>query len=139
MGFVLPLPARAVPSAPTIRVMSYNVNSEIGGIDPLVQEIDRFSPDVLILVEHAWDAMIPPLRERFPTVRVEGQFVGRRVSPESSFDPEEVPFSGRLRSPRWLRHTIDTPAGRIVFYQVHPIRRGRGSTRCAETACGTSS
>jgi endonuclease/exonuclease/phosphatase (EEP) superfamily protein YafD len=121
MGFVFPWPARAASGAPSIRVMSYNVNSEIGEIAPLVQEIDRFSPDVLILVEHAWDAMLPPLRERYPTVRVAGQFViATRFPVKSSFDPEKIHYSGRLRSPRWLEEVIDTPLGPIALFGVHP-------------------
>ena len=127
MGFVFPWPTRPVAGAPTIRVMSYNVNSELGEIAPLIQEIDRFSPDVLLLVEHAWDAIEPPLRARYSTVRAVGQFVvATRFPVKSSFDPDKIHYSGRLRSPRWIEEVIDTPLGPIAFFVVHPSSPRQG-------------
>jgi endonuclease/exonuclease/phosphatase (EEP) superfamily protein YafD len=122
MGLVLPWSARADPERPSLRVMSYNVNSELAGTDGIVQEIDRFSPDVLLLEEHgSSDTIVTLLQVRYPTVRVAGQFiVATRFPVTSSFDPEKLRYSGRLRSPRWLEEVIETPLGAIAFFVVHP-------------------
>jgi hypothetical protein len=48
-----------------------------------------------------------------------------------------LPHDGRLRSPRFLKYTVDTPIGRIVLYNVHPVSprsgiyslRGKGLRR----------
>ena len=122
MGLVLPWPARADPDRPSLRVMSYNVNSELGGSDGIVQEVDRFSPDVLLLEEHgSSDKIVTLLQARYPTVHVGGQFVvASRFPVTSSFDPEKLRYSGRLRSPRWREEVIETPLGAIAFFVVHP-------------------
>ena len=44
----------------------------------------------------------------------------------SSFDPDKVPFYGRLRSPRWLEQVMETPLGPIAFYNVHPLSPREG-------------
>jgi endonuclease/exonuclease/phosphatase (EEP) superfamily protein YafD len=122
MGLVLPWPVGIDPAKPSLRVMSYNVNSEASGSDGIVQEIDHFSPDVLLLEEHgASDKIVTLLQGRYPTVREAGQFViATRFPVTSSFDPEKLRYSGRLRSPRWLEELIETPLGAIAFYVVHP-------------------
>jgi endonuclease/exonuclease/phosphatase (EEP) superfamily protein YafD len=122
MGLVLPGPVRIDPAKPSLRVMSYNVNSEAAGSEGIVQEIDRFSPDVLLLEEHGGsDRIVTLLQERYPTVRAAGQFViATRFPVTSSFDPEKLQYTGRLRSPRWLQELIETPLGAIAFYVVHP-------------------
>jgi vancomycin resistance protein VanJ len=128
MGFVLPWPARADAGAPVVRVMSYNVNSEIAGADAIVQEIDGFSPDIVFLVEHgSSEEIITLLRARYATVRVEGQFIAATRFPiASSFDPDKLHYSGRLRSPRWLEEVIETPLGPIAFFGVHPASPRQG-------------
>jgi endonuclease/exonuclease/phosphatase (EEP) superfamily protein YafD len=131
MGLVLPWPVRIDPDKPSLRVMSYNVNAEAFGSDGIVEEIDRFAPDVLLLEEHGSsdksEAIVKLLEARYPTVRVAGQFVmATRFPVTSSFDPEKLPYSGRLRSPRWLQELIESPLGPIAFYVVHPVSPRQG-------------
>jgi endonuclease/exonuclease/phosphatase (EEP) superfamily protein YafD len=128
MGLVLPWPVRAAAGAPTIRVMSYNVDSEIGGVEPLVQEIDRFSPDVVFLEEHgSLDSMVTLLQARYATVRALGQFVvATRFPIASSYDPEKLSYSGRMRSSRWIEEVMDTPLGAVAFFVVHPVSPRQG-------------
>jgi endonuclease/exonuclease/phosphatase (EEP) superfamily protein YafD len=123
MGFVLPWPHGADASAPTMRVMSYNINSGNGGIERIVAEIDAHSPDVVFLQEIGHPAELETLlRSRFPTVDVEGQFVvASRYPLLGKTEPERLPYYGRLRSPRFLQQLLDTPLGRIAFYNVHPV------------------
>src|ERR1700733_7216808 len=42
MGFVLPWPTSVDHGEPVVRVLSFNCNSAIGGVDAVVEEIDRF-------------------------------------------------------------------------------------------------
>ncbi len=146
-GFVLPWPVRADPKAPSLRLMSYNVNSEEAGNDPIIQEIDRYSPDVLFLVEHRSEEIVPLLQARYASVRVSGQFViASRFPVTSNIDPDKLHYSGRLRSPRWLEEVLDTPLGPIAFYEVHPLSprdglnavRGLGMLHKIKAALGLS-
>ena len=128
MGFVLPWPVWADANAPAVRVMSYNVNSEIGGEDAVVQEIDGFSPDIALLEEHGGsDKIVSLLQARYAAVHVSGQFiVASRFPITSTLDPEKIPYNGRLRSPRWVEAVIATPLGSITFYEVHPLSPREG-------------
>jgi vancomycin resistance protein VanJ len=123
MGLVLPWPRSADAGAPTMRLLSYNINSGHGGVEQLVEEMDRFSPDVVLLQEIGHrDELEAVLRARFPTVDLWGQFaLASRYPLLARDEPEKLPFYGQLRSPRCVRAVLDTPLGRIVLYNVHPI------------------
>ena len=77
---------------------------------------------MLLLEEHgSSDKIVTLLQARYPTVHVGGQFVvASRFPVTSSFDPEKLRYSGRLRSPRWREEVIETPLGAIAFFVVHP-------------------
>ncbi len=125
MGFVVP---RRVPSKRgTLRVLSYNVNSCHGGADEIAKEIDRFSPDVVLLQECDTDRMAPPMRARYTVVQTSTQFlVASRFPITAADDPDKLPYGGRERSPRFLKRVIQTPLGPIAFYSVHPISPREG-------------
>jgi len=110
-------------NAPTLRVLSYNVNAAWGGAEAIIEEIDRYSPDVVVLQEISdAEPLSRLLRSRYPTVDASGQFlVATRYALSSVVEPERLPYYGRLRSPRFLKQMLDTPLGRIVLYNVHPI------------------
>jgi endonuclease/exonuclease/phosphatase (EEP) superfamily protein YafD len=134
MGLVLPTPrlSRVAPAdAPRMRVMSYNINSGGGGTAALMAEIDRYAPDVVVMVEVGLtDDLIPALRQRYPTVESGGQFLtAARYPLTTRVDPEKLAYGGRQRSPRFLVETFDTPLGPVAFYVVHPIspREDRGA------------
>ncbi|HEV3193551.1 MAG TPA: endonuclease/exonuclease/phosphatase family protein [Polyangiaceae bacterium] len=135
MGFALPGRAQRPRDAPTLRVLSYNINSSRGGVDQVVEEIDRYSPDVAILEEiGSRDRIESALASRYSTVFASGQFlVGARFPIVSSHDPERVLLNGQSRGPRFVQFVIETPLGRIAIYAVHPIspREGLQSLRGA--------
>jgi endonuclease/exonuclease/phosphatase family metal-dependent hydrolase len=71
-------------------------------------------------------------------VEVNGQFVlASRFAMESGVDPSKLPYYGQARSPRYLQRVLETPAGPVAFYNVHPVSpredfaalRGRGLRR----------
>jgi len=123
MGFVLPWPRSADHDAPKLRVLSYNVDLMHGGGENLLQEIDRYSPDIAFLQEaYPDDDFLALLRTRFPNVAESTQFiVATRLPIVSTMDPEKLPFFGRMRSPRFMQYLIETPLGPIAFYNVHPL------------------
>ena len=126
MGLVVPLPHLPRPATadrPHVRVMSYNINSGAAGVGALMDEVDHYSPDVLVLVEiGAVEELIHALKTRYPTVGGAGQFLtASRYALVSRVDPERVAYGGRQRSPRFLVETLDTPLGVMTFYVVHPI------------------
>ncbi|HZU82845.1 MAG TPA: endonuclease/exonuclease/phosphatase family protein [Polyangiaceae bacterium] len=138
MGLVLPRPSGQRP-APTLRVLSYNVNSSYGGAENVTREIDLHSPDVALLQE-AWSAggIVDILRARYPVVEVTNQFIlATRLRVLSSTDPDKLEYHGQQRSARYVQYVLETPLGRIAVYNVHPISprqafytiRGQGLSR----------
>jgi vancomycin resistance protein VanJ len=123
MGFVVPWPTSVDRGAPIVRVLSFNCNSGNGGLGALVEEVDRFSPDIVLLQELGPPEGIGALMQaRYPTVWSSTQFlVASRFPISSSFDPPKLPYGDQLRSARWLQQVIETPLGPIVVYNVHPI------------------
>lgn len=128
MGFVFPWVTSANASAPSIRVLSYNVNSCDGGAERVAEVIDQYAPDIVFLQElGAAEPIATLMRARYATVHVETQFlVASKFPITSNLDPDKVAYNGRLRSPRWLQQVIETPLGPIAFYNVHPISPREG-------------
>jgi vancomycin resistance protein VanJ len=139
MGLVLPWPHFADRNVPTLRVLSYNINSCYRGVDKIAEEIDRYSPDIAFLQEIGEPEPIArAMRARYPTVEVSNQFlVASRYPISSASEPDKLPYDGRMRSPRFAQQAVETPLGRIAFYNVHPISprdafmtlRGHGLSR----------
>jgi endonuclease/exonuclease/phosphatase (EEP) superfamily protein YafD len=126
MGFVLPLPTPVDRNAPTIRVLSFNVNSGLDGVDHVVGEIDHYSPDVVLLQEtgghEAREAFGRLLGARYPTVEISGQFIIAARYPLSSGSSSSVAVpSDPERARAFQREAFDTPLGRVVFYDVHTV------------------
>ena len=123
MGFVLPVPRLGAPSGPVVRVLSFNIDSAHAGVDRIMAEIDRYAPDIAVLVELADPRGIESsLKERYTNVVIVGQFaLGTRYPVVSTRDPDRLPYYGRVRSPRYVEHVIDTPLGRVALFQVHPL------------------
>jgi vancomycin resistance protein VanJ len=124
MGFVLPRPTLRKPDAPVVRLLSYNVDSGNLGYAGVVEEVERAAPDIVFLQEVGGnlDDLVRPLKERYPTVVVTGQLaLATHYALVIETDPDKIAYNGRARSPRFARYLIDTPIGRIAFYNVHPI------------------
>jgi endonuclease/exonuclease/phosphatase (EEP) superfamily protein YafD len=128
MGFVLPWPAPTAKGGETLRVLSFNVDGGAGRADAIMDEVDRYSPDIVLFQEVGKvDDLSRLLRMRYPSVELTGQFaVGARFPLSSTSEPILLPYMGRSRSARFLRHVLSTPFGRIVIYNVHPISPREG-------------
>jgi endonuclease/exonuclease/phosphatase family metal-dependent hydrolase len=123
LGFVLPWPSSARLGTPSLRVLSFNVNSGRGGPEAIASAIAAESPDVVLLQEApSGSQLADALRQHYPFVESSTQFVvASRYHIASSGEPRRVAFYGRLRSPRFMRYAIDTPLGQLAVYSVHPI------------------
>lgn len=123
MGFVLPWSA---PSAegPTLKVVSFNVNSYYGGVEGLMSSITRAEADLVVLQEAPeWgSALRDRLKATFPHVEQSTQFIiASRFPILERTEPEKLPHWGRQRSPRFMRYLLETPLGKLAVYNVHPI------------------
>lgn len=128
MGLVLPWPTGR-EDGPVLRVMSYNANSGFWGWDKVMGQIDVYKPDVLLIQEIVSDRRpgVDLLRQRYPVVQFSTQFiVASRYPIQASVDPDRLDVAGKQRSPRFMRHLIETPLGPIAFYNVHPISPRQG-------------
>jgi endonuclease/exonuclease/phosphatase (EEP) superfamily protein YafD len=129
MGFVLPGFHDAANVTPKIRVLTYNVDSANAGPATVLTEVDRHTPDLVFLQEASGslDELVRLLKARYPVVTASTQFVvASRFPLVSTFEPEHIPFEGKERSPRWLSYVIDTPLGKVAFYNLHPISPREG-------------
>jgi endonuclease/exonuclease/phosphatase (EEP) superfamily protein YafD len=122
MGFVPPWP-NGHGDGPTVRVLSFNVNSGHSGIAVVMDQIGRYSPDVVLLQETGGNAgLVPPLKALYPTVEVSGQFVmASRYTLAPSTDVAMDPTSAAPEHDSFQRRVLDTPLGRIVVYDVHTL------------------
>jgi endonuclease/exonuclease/phosphatase (EEP) superfamily protein YafD len=123
MGFVLPSPTFSDSRAATLRILSYNINGAHGGVPAIVDEVERYEPDIVVLQELGEaDALRSALTSRFPAIEVAGQFLtASRYPIASTTDPERLPFYGRMRNPRFIWHVVNTPMGRLILFNVHPV------------------
>ena len=123
MGLTLPWPRSPVRNEPTVRILSYNVDAADGGALAIVNQIEKYSPDIVLLQEVGRaDDLERLLAPSYPAMSVAGQFLlASRYPILSTSDPDKVSHLGHLRSARFRRHVIDTPLGRLVVYNVHPL------------------
>src|SRR4051812_14289135 len=76
MGLVLPWPTSRDHDAPVLRVLSYNINSGHDGFDKIVEQIDHYQPDVVLLQEIARpQELVDLLKARYATVEISTQFL----------------------------------------------------------------
>ena len=109
---------------PRWRVLSFNVNSGHGGQELIEQEISRHAPDLVLLQESDFgrEKLLELLKEKYPFVVVSTQFVTASRHPiVETTEPDRLPYGDKLRSPRFVRHVVESPLGRVVVYNVHPL------------------
>lgn len=116
MGFVLPLHGLPRRDRATIRVLSFNVNSGRNGVQAVVDQVEHYSPDLVLFQEvsggsrQTFESL---LRARYPTVQASGQFIMATRYPLSTDGGPSV------IQPCFQRYALDTPLGRVVVYNVH--------------------
>jgi len=127
MGLVVSVPARR--GEPTLRVLSFNVNSGYAGADTVVGAITKYSPDIVLIQEVFENGKVlhASVAAAFPTVQGSTQFlIGSRFPIESTFEPDRLPQGGYERAPGFIRYVLRTPLGELAVYNVHPISPRHG-------------
>lgn len=126
LGFVLP----GLPKSRTgdsFRLLSYNVNSVAAGSAAVAARIIEQKPDVVVLEElfaksPEVDDLVRRLKLEYAVVRASGQFVlASRFPVRSSAEPAGFSFDGKQHSSHCMRYELETPAGPLVVYVVHPV------------------
>jgi endonuclease/exonuclease/phosphatase family metal-dependent hydrolase len=139
-GFVLPSLARPDAHSPVLRVLSYNVNHGYDGVPGIVAEIDRFAPDVVVLVKLGdnREAMRRLLLARYPHVELSwAMAVASRFPIVSRVDPDEPLAADPLAQSRFVQKVIATPLGPIALYATHPISAREGLRALARLQKGS--
>jgi len=123
MGLVLPWP-RSATAAPTVRLLSFNVDSGHAGEEVVLDAISAQRPDIAVLVEAPnGPSRLPemfPARFRY-THRFSQFLFGSRFPIKHADSLPRVDYGGHSRTARAMRYELDTPEGPLVVYAVHPI------------------
>lgn len=122
MGLVVRVPRAAQTHAPTVRVLSYNIDKGHAGAENLAEQVRRFSPDVVVMqeIDVAGAELTRVFQSSYATVEASGQFfIASRFPILSSVDAE--PLAMRIDGLRHYRaYLLDTPIGRLRLLSVHP-------------------
>lgn len=123
LGFVLPH-GRTRARGPSIRLLSYNVNSCEGGYRALADAVLARAPDVVVLQEFFCDArpLVTLLAAKYPTIDVTEQFVMASRFPLR--DKTQPPLATRfayLNVPHVVRYELTTPLGPLAVVTLHPV------------------
>lgn len=123
MGLVLPWSAAQTERA-SFRLLTFNISNAPSGDQRVLSAIDTMGADLVLLQEvPGWaNPIVAGLRARFPHVEASTQFViASRFPIVESSSPGRISHSDRKRSPRFMRHLVQSPLGEIAVYNVHPI------------------
>lgn len=123
MGLRLGGPNQPTPGAPRLRVVSFNVGSGARSIPGIVEEVTSHRPDLVLLQESAPEvnAAVAAALPGYATLTSTQFFVASRGAISELYEPPKVDLDDVDRSARFIRVTVETPAGKLDVYNVHPI------------------
>jgi vancomycin resistance protein VanJ len=120
MGLKLPLKsAEAAPGQQRLRVMTWNIKYGSYDLAPLMAELSKSRPDV-VLFQDANYAMSGPLRDYFREwqVRHQGQYVIASRFPLSELEERDLPNFGHKKE-SFLRCRVYLGPTAVTLYNVH--------------------
>jgi endonuclease/exonuclease/phosphatase family metal-dependent hydrolase len=123
LGFRVTWPVTAVPGAFHLRLVTCNINGASFGVATIVKSLRATQADVIVLQE-VDITDYGQLRAGLAgySIREAGQFwLASRFPVEDMMEPPKAIHKGVLRSLRFVRYRITTPAGPLVVYNIHPI------------------
>jgi len=123
MGLRLGGPRAPTPGAPRLRLLTCNVDAGGRSLEATVAEIAAAGPD-LVALQESTPEVAAALRQALPGLEqraVRDLLVASRSPNVELLAPPPVAAGGQLRSPRFMRVTLDTPLGPIDLLDVHPI------------------
>lgn len=128
MGFNVPRPAGAAGEhSPRARILAYNIEGGIEGLDGVRAQVERFRPDVVVFSEARGEGHSPEIRRQldsmFPgwsSLRSGEVYIASRW-PVAAHDA--APLGPRERIPwlnrKMMRVTVEAPFGRFHVIGVH--------------------
>ncbi len=106
-----------------LRVLTLNVNTSSWGTPLILRQLERVRPDVMVFQEigpHDGDRLAASLKGYVR--HLDDQFLAASRYPIIDvFVPPKIEVGGTLRSARFRRYRLQTPAGLIHVYNVHPM------------------
>jgi endonuclease/exonuclease/phosphatase family metal-dependent hydrolase len=122
LGLVMPWPTPAA-RGPTLRLLSYNVDTARAGSERLLEVVDRLSPDVVLFQESpANGPLLDGLRARYAHFDSTSQFLmASRYPILERTAPEPPPRDGLPHLQRHMRYVVATDFGPLAIYSVHPV------------------
>ena len=121
MGVVVNWPT-TIAGKPSLRVLSFNVNSCAAGANRVSNAILTYNADVVLVQESESEELKVELSRVYPAVQMSTQFlIASRYPIVEVSDPEKLAYGGQRRSPRFMRYVIKSPWGMVTFFNVHPI------------------
>jgi vancomycin resistance protein VanJ len=129
MGLNLGLGGLAASSSgPSIRVVSYNIDSGMQGADPVMGQIKAFAPDVVVLQEA--DSQVARLLTAMLDgwhVDRHGQFMAASRWPiRDVYVPPDLVYAKGKGGARYVRYTLETPFGLVDLFNMHPTSPREG-------------
>ncbi|HKP63963.1 MAG TPA: endonuclease/exonuclease/phosphatase family protein [Polyangiales bacterium] len=122
MGFVLPRPIASAGAEP-LRVLSYNVANCGAGEEAIAGAVARHTADVVLMQEVCMPSrlLVERLQQDYPEVYAKGQFLlASRYPLVGPRDSGEGQWITGHPSEHSMRYELETPLGRIAFYNFHP-------------------
>jgi vancomycin resistance protein VanJ len=125
-------PVRAASDGASVRVMTWNVKYGSYDLAPLIAEISRNHPDV-VLFQDAIDSLNGPLRDYFRNWQVysHGQYLIASRYPFSQVEVHELPARGEGQE--YLRCQLHLGASVVSLYNIH-LKTPRRSLNAFRTA-----
>jgi len=124
MGLRLPDPPSVRAEATTLRVLSFNVDSGYAGVTRIVDAIVRSDADIVAIQEAkgATSELRAALARHYRHVEEHPySLLASRYPIVEATVHERIAIAPAPRSPRFQRHVVDLPTGKLAFYNVHPI------------------
>jgi endonuclease/exonuclease/phosphatase family metal-dependent hydrolase len=112
MGFRVAWPTPPTPGALHIRIVSCNINAGALGVGRILKPLRAQDPDIIVLQE-VNNSALPRLRQLVPGYSVHefGQF----------WIASRWPIASALGRGQFVQYRINTPAGPVILFNVHPI------------------
>lgn len=112
-------PTRQAPMGVPLRVMTWNIKYGFHDVAPLLEELDRRQPDV-VLFQDAIGCLKGPLGEYFKgwEVRSSGQYLIASKYPLSQADVQQLPSSSR-KEENFFRCRVRVGDAVVSLYNVH--------------------
>jgi endonuclease/exonuclease/phosphatase (EEP) superfamily protein YafD len=123
MGLTFSVPSWFAKGTPRLKIVSLNANTGYFGYDNIAAALEALDADIILIQEYPWaDKLSERLGKRYAHVEKANQFlIASRHPITKSTDPDRIPYYSKQRSPRFMRHLVETTLGPIALYNVHPV------------------